>query len=113
MYRLSYELAMEIFHVTTTFPREERYSLTDQMRRSSRSIPANIAEGWKKRRYPKLFVNRIIDSWGEAAEIEVWLDFAKDCGYLAHEHHRYFLDKYEEVSKMLYGIVQNRDKFAG
>ena len=71
-FQLSYKLAMEVFELTKSFPKEEKYSLVDQMRRSSRSIPGNIAEAWKKRRYQKLFVSKIIDSWGEAGETEVW-----------------------------------------
>ena len=77
---------MDIFHVTKTFPQEKRYSLTDQIRRSSRSIPANISEAWKKRLYPKMFISKVIDAAGEAGETEVWLDFAKDTGYLVKEN---------------------------
>jgi four helix bundle protein len=71
-FQLSYKLAMEVFELTKSFPKEEKYSLVDQMRRSSRSIPGNIAEAWKKRRYQKLFLSKIIDSWGEAGERKVW-----------------------------------------
>jgi four helix bundle protein len=79
VYQLAYKLAMEIFEISKTFPREEKYSLTDQIRRSSRSVPANVAEAWKKRRYPKMFISKIIDAAGEAGEIEVWLHFSLDC----------------------------------
>ncbi len=68
VYQLAYKLAMDVFQITKTFPRDEKYSLTDQIRRSTRSIPANIAEAWKKRRYPKSFVSKIIDAAGEAGE---------------------------------------------
>ena len=68
VYQISYRLAMEIFHLTKSFPSEERYSLTDQIRRSSRSVPANIAEGYRKRQYPRMFVNKLSDSDGEATE---------------------------------------------
>ena len=112
VFQLSYSAAMEIYHETKRFPREERYSLTDQLRRSSRSIPANLAEGWKKRRHGKYFISKVFDCWGEAAEVEVWLDFASDCGYLTPERHRYFSAKYDEIGRMLYGIVQNIEKFA-
>ncbi len=82
VYQKSYALAMEIFEITKSFPKEERYSLTDQIRRSSRSIPANIAESWAKRVYPKVFVNKLTDSLGEENETEVWLDFSRDCDYI-------------------------------
>lgn len=81
VYQLAYALAMEIFIETKKFPVEERYSLTDQIRRASRSIPTNLAEAWKKRRYERLFISKMTDCLGEAAEVEVWLDFARDCGY--------------------------------
>jgi len=111
VYQLAYRLAMEIFEGTKKFPVEEKYSLTDQLRRSSRSIVANIAEAWKKRRYEKAFVSKLIDSYGEEGETEVWLDMAFDAGYLAREKHRYFLEKYEEVSKMLHSMINHPDKF--
>ena len=80
VYKLAYELAMDIFEVTKSFPPEERYSLTDQIRKSSRSVAANIAEAWKRRQYPKMFISKTTDSASEAAETEVWLDFSKDFG---------------------------------
>jgi len=80
VYKLAYRLAMDIFKISKSFPQEERYSLTDQTRKSSRSVAANIAEAWKRRRYPKMFTNKTIDSASEAGETEVWLDFSKDCG---------------------------------
>jgi len=81
-YQLAYVLALEIHEITKTFPAEEKYSLVDQMRRSSRSDPVNIAEAWKKRRYEKYFISKLTDSSGEASETEVWLEFSKDLGYL-------------------------------
>jgi len=108
---LSYKLAMDIFQITKTFPKEERYSLTDQIRRSSRSIAVNIAEAWKKRIYPKMFVSKIIDAAGEAGETEVWLDIAKDSGYLSVEKHRELSDGYDEVNRMLYGMFGKPEKF--
>ena len=83
VFQLAYSLAMEIFHLSKLFPREELYSLTSQIRRSSRSVPANIAEGFRKRRYPKMFVSKLADSDGEATETQVWLDFCFDCGYMS------------------------------
>ena len=103
---------MEIFHLTKSFPPEERYSLTDQIRRSSRSVPANIAEGYRKRQYPKMFVNKISDSDGEATETQVWLEFSRDCGYLLNEICSKLLSEYEEVGRMLGSMIQNPEKFA-
>jgi len=111
VYKLAYKLAMEIFEETKQFPVEERYSLTDQMRRSSRSIPTNIAEAWKKRRYLKMFVNKIIDAAGEAGEIEVWLDFSLDSGYISKDKYQYFITGYDEVNRMLYGMIDKPEKF--
>ena len=83
VYQLAYQLAMEIFQASKSFPVEEKYSLTDQIRRASRSVAANIAEGYRKKRYPKMFVSKMIDADGEATETQVWLDFARDCGFLS------------------------------
>ena len=111
VYQLAYKLAIEIFEATKQFPPEERYSLTDQMRRSSRSIPANIAEAWKKRRYSKLFASKLIDCAGEAGETEVWLDFAKDAGYISTEKYFYFTESYDEVNRMLFSMIDKPEKF--
>jgi four helix bundle protein len=111
VYQLSYKLALEIHKITKTFPKEEKFSLIDQMRRSSRSVPTNIAEGWKKRRYQKMFISKIVDAAGEAGETEVWLDFARDFGYLDESKHNDLLTRYEEVNKMLYGMIDKADKF--
>ncbi len=83
VYQAAYKLAMEIFNESKLFPKEERYSLTDQIRRSSRSVVANIAEGFRKRRYPNMFISKLADADSEATETQVWLDFARDCGYLS------------------------------
>ena len=102
---------MDIFEITKKFPSEEKFSLTDQIRRSSRSIPANIAEAWKKRIYPRMFVSKIVDAAGEAGETEVWLDIAKDTGYLVKEKYDEFVSGYDEVNRMLYGMVEKPDRF--
>ena len=102
---------MGIFEITKTFPKEEKYSLIDQIRRSSRSIPANIAEAWKKRIYPRMFVSKIVDAAGEAAETEVWLDVSKDAGYLSQEKYIEFVTGYDEVNRMLHGMIDNPEKF--
>ena len=112
-YQLSYQLALDIHELTKKYPPEERYSLTDQIRRSSRSVPANIAEAWKKRRYEKSFIAKIIDAAGEAGETEVWLDFSKDVGYLDEETYSLLMAKYDEVNRMLFGMVDKADKFCG
>jgi four helix bundle protein len=112
VYQLAYALAMEIFNLSKSFPREERYSLTDQIRRSSRSVAANIAEGFRKRRYPNHFLSKLTDSDAEATETQVWIDFAFDCGYLSKENQDHLTSGYEEVGKMLGGMMAIPDKFA-
>ena len=112
VYQLSYELAMEIFHLSKTFPREETYSLTGQIRRSSRSVVANIAEGFRKRRYPNMFLNKLTDSDSEATETQVWLDFARDCGYMSKQNHDRLTSGYEQVGKMLGGMMKDPARFA-
>ena len=111
VYQLSYELAIDIHGLTKTFPKEEKYSLTDQIRRSSRSIPANLAEAWKKRRYEKAFIAKVINAAGEAGETEVWLDFSRDFGYIDEEKYHNLMGKYDEVNRMLYGMIDKADKF--
>ena len=102
---------MEIFEITKNFPPEERYALTDQIRRSSRSITSNIAEAWSKRNYEKYFASKISDSLGEEFETEVWLDYSKDSEYISIEKHKYFMGGYEEVRKLLISIMNNPEKF--
>jgi len=111
VYQLAYKLAMEIFQVSKSFPKEEKYSLTDQIRRSSRSVAANIAEGFRKRRYPKMFVSKLADADGEATETQVWLDFARDCEYLSLACHAELIKGYEEVGKMLGTMMSMPEKF--
>jgi four helix bundle protein len=112
VFQLAYSLAMEIFHLSKTFPREETYSLTDQIRRSSRSVVANLAEGFRKRRYPNMLINKLTDCDGEATETQVWLDFALDCGYLSKDNHDRLISGYEEVGRMLAGMIANPKRFA-
>jgi len=111
VYQVAYQLALDIHKITKEFPAEEKYSLVDQIRRSSRSVPANIAEAWKRRRYKKAFISKIIDCAGEASETEVWLDFAKDYDYITDECHDKLINKCDEVSRMLYGMIDQADKF--
>ena len=112
VFQLAYRLAMEIFHLSRHFPREEVYSLTDQIRRSSRSVAANLAEGFRKRRYPNMLINKLTDCDGEATETQVWLDFALDCGYISKENHDRLTVGYEEVGRMLSGMMANPKRFA-
>lgn len=93
------------------FPSEEKYSLTDQIRRSSRSVCSNIAEGYRKRIYPNHFRSKITDADAEASETQVWLDFAKDCKYINSETHLKLYSEYEEVGKMLGSMIKNPRKF--
>jgi len=112
VYQLAYKLAMQIFLVTKDFPAEERYSLTDQFRRSSRSVAVNIAEGFRKRRYPNMFISKLADADGEGTETQVWLDFAHDCGYLERPRHERLTAGYMEVGRMLGGMMAHPEKFA-
>lgn len=101
VFQLSFEAGMEIFGITKSFPKNEMYSLTDQVRRSSRSVSGNLAEAFRKRRYPKAFVAKLSDSEGEAAETQVWLDYALGCNYIDKEVHSTLNDKYDHIIAML------------
>jgi four helix bundle protein len=111
VYQKSYKLALEIFEITKTFPKEEKYSLIDQIRRSSRAVLANISAAWVKRKYPKLFVSKLLDSLEEESETEVWLDFSFDCKYLNIETHKSLIDQSVEVAKMLSSMINSPEKF--
>jgi four helix bundle protein len=111
VYQSAYKLAMDIFNARRSFPKEERYSLTDQICRSSRSVGANIAEGFRKRHYPKMFVSKLADADGEAAETQVWLDFARDCQYMPPKLHDELVKGYEEVGRMLGTMMSMPEKF--
>ncbi len=110
-YQLAYALAMEIFKLTKGFPKEEKYSLVDQVRRSSRSVCANIAEAYRKRRYLKHFVSKLTDSDAECSETMVWLNFSKDCGYVEQKHFDAMVNSYMEVGKLLNYMMINPQKF--
>jgi four helix bundle protein len=103
---------MEIFRESKLFPPEEKYSLTDQIRRSSRSVASNIAEGYRKKRYPKMFASKMVDADGEATETQVWLDFSRDCGYLSQPRQAELTAGYEEVGRMLGSMIQNPERFS-
>ena len=110
-YQLAYKLAMRIFNESKAFPRDERYSLIDQIRRSSRSVAANIAEGYRKRQYPNMFASKLADADAEATETQVWLDFARDCGYLSQEVHTQLTAGYEELGRMFGKMMADPKKF--
>jgi four helix bundle protein len=101
VYRSAFQAAWQIFELTKRFPPEERYSLTDQIRRSSRSVCANLAEAWKKRRYPASFISKLSDAGAEAAETQVWLDTAWQCGYLPADQHRELINRYDHIGTQL------------
>jgi four helix bundle protein len=112
VYQLAFRLAMEIFQESKNFPSEERYSLTDQIRRASRSVASNIGEGYRKKRYPKMFVSKMADADGEAAETQVWLDFANACGYLTEKRQMELRNGYEEVGRMLGSMIAHPERFS-
>jgi len=110
-YKMGFQLSMEIFQLSKSFPIEEKYSLTDQIRRSSRSVCANIAEAYRKRRYVAHFISKLTDSDGENSETNVWLEFAYECNYINKE---VFLDlsgKTQEVGKLINFMINNPEKF--
>jgi four helix bundle protein len=111
VYSISYKVAKRIFEISKSFPIEERYSLTDQVRRSSRSVAANLAEAWRKRKYERLFVSKIIEASGEASETEVWLDMAVDYGYLSEATHKELLAEYDRLQAMLNSMMNRPEKF--
>jgi four helix bundle protein len=110
-YQKAFKLAMEIFVISKQFPKEETYSLTDQIRRSSRSTCTNLAEAYRKRKYPKHFISKLTDSDGENSETVVWLDFALACEYLNSEIHKSLYNECLEIGKLLNFMMNNPDKF--
>ena len=111
VYRSAIDLAMEIFELTKSFPPEEKYSLTDQIRRSSRSVCANIAEAWRKRRYKAAFIAKINDSETEACETQVWLEIALRCKYLTEEKTNDLLEKYDHLISQLVLMINDADNW--
>jgi four helix bundle protein len=111
VYRMAYKLAMEIYEITKSFPKEEVYSLTDLIRRSTRSICTNIGEGYRKRIYPKHFVTKMTDADGECTETMIWLDFSLDCGLLNNDIYESLTNRYMEVGKMLDSMWIDPEKF--
>jgi len=107
VYQKAYGLAMEIFELSRKWPPEEKYSLTDQIRRSSRSVRSNLRESWAKRRYTAHFISKLTDADGENSETDTWLDFAKDCGYISIEDHRCLTNECREVGAMIGSMMNN------
>jgi four helix bundle protein len=105
VYKKAFDTAMLIFQATKAFPREETYSLTDQIRRSSRSVCANLAEAWRKRRYKAAFISKLSDAESEAAETQVWIDFAVSCCYLESDRGTTLCQAYEEILRMLVAMI--------
>jgi len=111
VYQKVFEQAMRIFEITKHFPKEEQYSLTDQMRRASRSVCTNIGESWRKRRYPAHFVSKLTDADAEATETMIWLDFSLNCGYLSAKDHTELSTEYDQIGKMLGSMIASPEKF--
>jgi four helix bundle protein len=107
VYQMAFEVAMQIFRESQSFPREERYSLTDQIRRSSRSVCANITEAWRKRRYEASFLSKLNDAEAEAAETQVWLEFAVRCEYLKVEIGRGLYSVYDNILGKLVNLINH------
>jgi four helix bundle protein len=111
VYQKAHKLAMDIFELSSKFPKEEKYSLTDQIRRSSRSVSTNIAESWAKRLYRKTFINKLTDSLGEEFETEDWLDYSRDCKYISDAEYEQIISDYDEVRKMLISMINSPEKW--
>jgi len=111
VYKTAYQLAMDIFRLSKTWPAEEKYSLTDQIRRSSRSVCGNLEEAWAKRRYEAHFISKLTDVDGENNETSTWLSFAKDCGYLNIENYTELSESCNKVGRMVGSMLKNPQPF--
>ncbi|MFN7138403.1 MAG: four helix bundle protein [Limisphaerales bacterium] len=107
VYKLSMETSMEVFHASQTFPKEELYSLTDQIRRASRSISASTSEAWRRRKYEAVFVNKLNEAEGEAAETQTWIEYAVKCEYLSKKQGRELHRAYDRILGMLTSMGNN------
>ncbi len=107
VYQIAFQSAMDIFEISKKFPSEERYSLTDQIRRSSRSVCANLGEAWRKRRYKAAFIAKLSDSESEAAETQIWLEFAVKCNYLDREEGKKLYGNYNSIIGKLVIMINN------
>ena len=113
VYQKSRQLQREVFRITKSFPKEETFSLTDQIRRSSRSVGANISEAWAKRRYEKHFISKLTDSDGEQMETQHWIETALDCQYIDLLTSKQLIDKCLEIGRMLGGMMAKAEMFCG
>jgi four helix bundle protein len=111
VYQLAFELQQELFEISKLFPPEERYALTDQLRRSSRSVGANLAEAWQKRRYAAHFVSKLTDADGEQAEAQHWVNTSAACDYISEGQRNVFADKLSSIGQMLGAMMAKPDKF--
>lgn len=111
VYQIAFKAAMEIFELTKNFPIEERYSLIDQIRRSSRSVSANISESFRKRRYPKSFVSKLSDAEAEAAETQSWLEFSLSCSYITKNDFDSLYETYDNILGKLVRMINQPDKW--
>ena len=111
IFQLAFDTAMEIFELSKTFPIEEKFSLTDQIRRSSRSVCANLAEAWRKRRYKAAFIAKLNDCEAEAAETQVWIKFAVKCSYINIEQARKLYRTYNQILAGLVTMINHPDKW--
>jgi four helix bundle protein len=111
VYKQAFSLSMEIFEISKGFPKEEKYSLTDQVRRSSRSVCANIGEAYRKKRYPAHFISKLIDSDAENSEIQVWIDFAFACKYIDQNTYISFTKRSEEIGRLIKHMIANPEKY--
>lgn len=112
VYQLAFNVSMEIFRITKTYPKDEIFSLTTQIKRSSRSVCANLAEAFRKRRYEKAFVSKLSDSEGEAAETQVWLDYSYECGYLEKEPYLRLIKEYDNIIGKLVNMLKHPEKWS-
>lgn len=111
VYQKAYDLAIKIYHISKRFPPEEKFSLIDQIRRSSRSVCTNLAEAYKRRRYKDYFISKLNDSETENTETEVWRDFTRDCSYINNAEHKELIDLNTEVGKLIWYMIHNPNKF--
>lgn len=111
VYKLAFDLAMKIFEISKTFPKEETYSLTDQIRRSSRSVCANLSESFRKRLYPAHFISKVSDADMENCETQTWLDFSLACTYISKEIFEELTNQSEEVGRLLNHMLNNTEKY--
>jgi four helix bundle protein len=112
VYQLAFKISTEIYNLTKSFPKEEIYSLTSQIRRSSRSVCSNISEAFRKRRFEKAFISKLSDSEGEAAETQVWLEYSFECNYLPDAIYRQLFNEYEKIIGMIVNMMNHPEKWS-